>query len=106
LSAERAGGSVGDRVSANQARFRRANDQLRGRYIELLAMGAVPFICECGNERCTRVMSLTLEEYATVRAHTGRFAIVSGHELADAERVVDANDRYAVVEKQRAASSG
>jgi hypothetical protein len=97
---------VGDRASTNQALFRRANDELRGRYVELLATGAVPFICECGNERCTRVMSLTLEEYETVRAGTDRFAIVPGHELADLERVVHANDRYAVVEKRRAGAPG
>ena len=92
-------------MSATQARFRHANDELRLRYLELVATGAVPFICECGDMRCTRVMTLTLEEYATVRARAGRFVIVPGHERADAERVVHATDRYAVIEKRRAASS-
>ena len=105
MSAKRAGGSVEDRVTAIQARFRHANDELRDRYLELVATGAVPFICECGDMRCTRVMSLTLEEYATVRTRGGRFVIVPGHERQEAERVVRATDRYAVIEKQLAASS-
>ena len=95
---EAAGGSVRDRVAANQARFRRANEELRGRYVELVAAGALPFICECRDTRCTRVVSLTLDEYATIRACTGRFMVVPGHETTDGERVVRSTDRYAVVE--------
>jgi len=95
---ETAGGSVQDRVAASQTRFRRANDELRGRYVELVAAGALPFICECRDTRCTRVVSLTLDEYATIRACAGRFMVVSGHETADAERVIRSTDRYAVVE--------
>jgi hypothetical protein len=91
--------SVENRVAANQARFRRANDELEGRYVELLATGAVPFICECADERCTRVMSLTLDEYAEIRTHPHRYLIVPGHARAPGEYVVEPGDRYEVVQK-------
>ena len=95
------GRSVHDRVSADQARFRRANDDLEGRYVGLLATGAVPFICECADERCTRVISLTLEDYAEIRSHPGRFVVVPGHHRPHDEDVVGEGADYAVVEKRR-----
>jgi hypothetical protein len=101
--ADPAGGSVDERVAANQARFRRANDDLHARYIELLATGAVPFICECSDERCTHVVSLTLEEYGEIREHDRRFFVVPGHRLSAGERVVEEAERYLVTEKPPAA---
>jgi hypothetical protein len=99
---EAVGSSAEDRVAASQARFREANEELRGRYVDLVADGALPFICECSDQRCTRVVSLTLDEYGEVRADAGRLLIVPGHELADSERVVDETDRFAVVVKRAA----
>jgi hypothetical protein len=97
--ADPAGSSVDERVAANQARFRRANDDLHVRYVELLATGALPFICECADERCTRIVSLTLEEYAEIREHDRRFFVVPGHRLSSGERVVEERQRYLVTEK-------
>jgi hypothetical protein len=93
---------VEGRVAANQARFRRANDDLELRYVELLATGAVPFICECADVRCTRIVSLTLEEYAEIRSHRSRFLVVPGHRLSPGERVVDDRDHYVIAEKAEA----
>jgi hypothetical protein len=94
-----AGSQVEDRVLASQDRFRRANDELEARYVELLATGAVPFICECADTRCTRVVSLTLDEYAEVRSHPNRFVVVPGHRLSPLERVVEDRAGYAIAEK-------
>jgi hypothetical protein len=88
------------RIAENEAVFRRANEQLVRRYEEIgLDVEVLPFICECGDERCTETVTLTLEEYLAVRAHDRRFLIVSGHELLGSEELVADETRYSIVEK-------
>ena len=87
------------RFAENEAIFRRANEQLRLRYAELgLEIELLPFICECANERCTRTVVLTLEEYHDVRRDPQRYVIVTGHDLGG-EQVVAEGARFSVVEK-------
>jgi hypothetical protein len=86
-------------VARNEAIFREANEGLRARYEELEPIELSPFLCECGDERCTRVVRLATEEYAQVRAHPARFVVVPGHQILEAERVVECNERFDVVEK-------
>jgi hypothetical protein len=87
------------RVAENESIFRRANEKLEERFRELEAEGLTPFLCECGDATCTQVIRLTLDEYEGVRGHAAHFAIVSGHQILVAERVVEQNERYDVVEK-------
>lgn len=87
------------RVAENESIFRRANEKLEERFRELEAEGLTPFLCECGDVACTQVIRLTLDEYEGVRGHPAHFAIVSGHQILVAERVVEQNERYDVVEK-------
>ena len=63
--------------------------------------GAVPFLCECGDEQCFARISLTAAEYEGVRAHPRRLVVAPGHEGDD--RAIALNDGYAVVEKDAAA---
>jgi hypothetical protein len=44
---------------------------------------------------------LSLDEYEGLRTHPGRFLLVAGHEDAEAtyERIVEAENGYAIVEK-------
>jgi hypothetical protein len=55
------------------------------------------FVCECGDRACTRVISLTLEEYASVRAYATHFAIARDHENPESERVITESERFAVI---------
>jgi hypothetical protein len=87
------------RVAENEATFRRANDELERRFRELDAEGLTPFLCECGDARCTRTIRLSLDEYDAVRNAPHRYAVIPGHQLLDVERVVVQNERYDVVEK-------
>ena len=82
-------------IAAIHERFRQANVELERRYRDLRADGLLPFICECGDERCTRVITLTLGEYDDLRARPSVYAVVPGHEAAD-EHVVAAGDRYSL----------
>jgi hypothetical protein len=87
------------RVTENESVFRRANEELRRRFSNLDAEGLVPFLCECGDARCTKTIRVTLDEYDAVRALPDHFAIIPGHQIHAAERVVEENERYDVVEK-------
>ena len=57
------------------------------------------FLCECGDDDCTKPISLSLQEYEAVRSVPTQFAIAPGHEVIDVERVISAGDRYSVVQK-------
>jgi hypothetical protein len=57
------------------------------------------FICECSRFRCVDRVTLTLGEYAEVRAEDMHFVIVPGHLDPDIERIVRRTEEYAVVEK-------
>ena len=93
------------RIAYNETLFRRANEQLlaaRGT-LNFQPLERTPFICECGDVRCTRVISLSLAEYESVRANPNTFALIPGHEDAGTESIVEdvvvSNERFAVVKK-------
>ena len=84
------------RVGRNEALFREVNDRIR----EITTFdGDLEFLCECGDEKCTRPIRMSIAEYESVRSRASRFAIVPGHETPEVERVVEQNERFAVVEK-------
>jgi hypothetical protein len=87
------------RVAENESIFREANEKLERRFRELEAEGLTPFLCECGDARCTRTIKLSLDEYEAVRERADHFVVVPGHQILEAERVVQENQRYDVVEK-------
>jgi hypothetical protein len=91
------------RVAQNQNTFRRANEQIEDAAEDLadsLTLQRIPFLCECADARCTKVIRLTLAEYEDVRAGARRFAVVPGHEVAAGdEQVIGRNDRFTTVEK-------
>ena len=85
-------------VAENESTFRRANEgHLVARQLD--AEGLTPFLCECGDAGCTRTIRLSLDEYEEVRERPHHFAIIPGHQILVAERVIEENERYDVVEK-------
>ena len=88
------------RIAENEAVFRDSNRRLDERYQELgIVAERIPFLCECGNERCTQVITLTPGEYAQIRAHPSYFLLVPGHQILASETVIAEHDGYTVVEK-------
>ncbi len=57
------------------------------------------FYCECADSACKQRLSLTPQEYESVRASSRRFAVVAEHEDPEVERIVEEHERYAVIEK-------
>jgi hypothetical protein len=87
------------RESDKQARCRETNEAIAGRRSAGPAGPTVEsFVCECGDRGCTCAISLTLVEYESVRSYATHFALARNHENPESERVVEENERFAVVE--------
>jgi hypothetical protein len=64
-------------VTLNEATFRDVNEGIaRGRRAR---REPVPFVCECGEVGCNAVVTLTLEEYESVRSGSRCFLVAPGH---------------------------
>jgi hypothetical protein len=95
-----------ERQARNEGLVRNVNEQIERVDKKADARGWVPddgcfeFHCECGRrEACDAKLRMTIDEYELVRAQDDRFAVSPGHEDAEIERVVERNDRFAVVDK-------
>jgi len=84
------------RVAMNEATFRKVNEGMEAGQDPA---GMLRFVCECGRLHCTRIIELTRAEYEGIRDNPRRFAIVEGHEILEAEEIVERHDRYLVVAK-------
>lgn len=85
------------RIAVNEATFRQVNEAIEAGTPATDA--ELQIICECGRLGCTEQISVTTTAYGAVRADRRRFIIVPGHELPEAERIVETGERYFVVEK-------
>ena len=86
------------RLARNQVIFREVNERLRD-LADAVPNGKAEYLCECSDVHCTEKIELLAFEYEDVRARPKMFFIVPGHERTEVERVVDRNNRYAIVEK-------
>lgn len=79
-----------------QSLVREVNERARA-----LADGAkrVDYLCECGDAACAAPVVLATDEYDAVRRFPTRFVVLPRHRPAEYERVIERNERYAVVEK-------
>ncbi len=92
--------TTAERLVANEYRFREVNERLEADVREIAdPEERIAFVCECSATSCRETVSLNLDEYGALRAVEGHFAIVTGHEILEIERVVQRADRYIVVEK-------
>jgi hypothetical protein len=94
-------------MARNDASFREANERIEScvQSMDGRIDGLLPFLCECSDVTCTEIVRMTAAEYEAVREDSVRFTTVPGHEGGESwARVVDRNDRFAVVEKLGAAA--
>lgn len=97
----------GKRIGENEVVFREVNERLRelGESFSLVSE-LTEFVCECANTSCTERVPMPLADYEHIRSDPKWFLIVSGHEEADYERVIEEKDGYAVVEKNPGGPAG
>jgi hypothetical protein len=87
------------RESEKQVRARDANESAAKTVAATRSRHGLDwFVCECGDRRCTSVISLTLAEYEAVREYATHFAIARDHENPESERVIEETERFAVIE--------
>ena len=90
-----------ERVARNDALFREANEGIEDAATKYEVLDQVPFICECANENCRKLLVLSVAEYEEIRQHPRHFLHAPGHVRADegAGQVVTDRGRYTIVEK-------
>lgn len=90
-----------DRVARNEASFRSLNETFAsGRYTSTPDGQAIGFVCECGDASCSETIDVRRNAYEAVRRNPRRFLVVPGHEIPEAEDVVEQHDGYSVVQKR------
>jgi hypothetical protein len=91
-----------ERTAKNEALFREVNDRIEDlsqKFQVVPEHGEVEFHCECGRPGCDARVTMTLAEYAGIRAQDDRFAVFPGHETEQIEWPVERTDRYVIVDK-------
>lgn len=90
-----------ERIARNEVRFRELNEALGEEVHRALAGGVEKsgFVCECAHTDCDVIVSVELGRYEALRRDPMQFLLVPGHEIPDAEDVVDRGDGYVVVRK-------
>ena len=92
-------------IALNQIAFRSANEALSKHFPphDERSLDPYPFLCECGDRSCTRVIEVPLKVYAATRSHATRFLVLPGHTDPTLETIVDEADRYEIIEKHGSA---
>ena len=81
-----------------QARRRDTNESIEHSIQSTGRGSANMFFCECGDARCDYTVSVTIQEYESVRKRPNRFLMVPNHENPEVECVISESERFAVVE--------
>jgi hypothetical protein len=87
-----------ERLARNESLFRSVNERVE----EVVQPGPneeIEFLCECGDGECVAKVTLTREEYESVRSNGAQFAVTPGHEIPEIEDVVVHAERFLVVRK-------
>jgi hypothetical protein len=94
-----------ERAARNESLFREVNERIESAATKLGPM-FTEFMCECADDTCFEYVSLTLEEYTSIRNSGPTYFVVSpNHTDPEVERVVDGEaGRYDVVQKVGAAA--
>jgi hypothetical protein len=83
----------------NESWFRSLNERLEERAVDDGPARRFDIVCECAREECTARIGISVPGYEAVRSDATAFIVVPGHTDPSIERVVSANDAYAVVVK-------
>ena len=88
-----------ERQGRNESLFREVNERVAELNQTFQIEGRSEFLCECSREECKEPVSISIDEYETIRRAPTRFFVIPGHEDESVERVIERSDRYVVVEK-------
>jgi hypothetical protein len=86
-------------IALNESTFRAINEQIYGQENQAGALHEFTIVCECGADDCNTTLTVDATLYRDVRADPNRFLVTAGHEIADAEMIVEQHGQISVVEK-------
>jgi hypothetical protein len=89
-----------ERIGLNEAVFREVNERIDALAQTFELQGEpLDLVCECGDASCVQRITMSPEEYEHLRSHAHHFAVYTGHEIPDVEKVVRRMKGYDVVSK-------
>jgi hypothetical protein len=97
-----------ERAATNRAIFREVSERVPlNESFELVDAEVAELVCECENNTCSARVSMSSEEYESIRRDGVRFIVAPSeeHVWAEIERVSEQNDRYWIVERFGAAAA-
>jgi hypothetical protein len=90
------------RIGLNEALFREVNERVRSVNVDFGATGGDgQFVCECGDDRCTEPIRVSLTEYERIRSDPALFFVRPGHQIPEVETAVEESEEYLVVRKHQ-----
>lgn len=84
---------------ANETHFRSANEAIESACDAAGHQAQETYICECSDSTCTAPITLTRDEYESVRGFATHFAIALDHENPEIDTLLVEYERYATVAK-------
>ncbi|HAL26400.1 MAG TPA: hypothetical protein DCP25_06625 [Chloroflexi bacterium] len=81
--------------------FRDVNERISTVADRSLDESKIGFVCECFDRSCVQKVYLALMEYESLRGQPDHFVIAPGHTAAPYQRLIEANDRFALVQGRR-----
>jgi hypothetical protein len=88
-----------ERLAENETLFRTANERMAGWEEQHAQSQTERYYCECADTNCREKVLLRKADYEKVRADSGHFVVVLGHEVPDIETVIERQEGWAIVEK-------
>ena len=89
-----------ERLAKNEAFFRQVNERINEAAQGVQGEHTFDFLCECSDPACTARITLSKDEYESVREKGTRFVLAAGHIAPEIEHVVEREDNHVIVEKQ------
>jgi len=86
-----------ERCARNQILFRQVNNRVLDVADPFSAEDAADFLCECSDLECSETVSLTFEEYRSIRAEPIHFVTSPGHFEPTVDEVIGRHDRFWIV---------
>ena len=86
--------------------FRDVNERISGVAARSDGDDRIGFVCECFDRACVARVFLALAEYEALRTRPDYFVIAPGHTTAPFQRVIEQNDRFALVQGRRETPGG
>lgn len=88
-------------IGRNEHEARAANEivSVEGEQAKMLGHEALAVLCECGDRGCHLPLVMSVDDYEEIRSEPDHFAVLAGHEILDAERIIARRDEYLIVQK-------